>query len=396
MKILLVHNYYPVGGGEDSVVEEEWRMLEEAGHSVVPFFMYTKERGWRDFAISAICVIWNPAAYRKMRRTLRREQPDVVHCHNTFPLMSPSIYWACRKEGVPVVQTLHNYRLICANGMFLRKGSPCEDCSGRRFAWPAIRYRCYRGSVAGSMLLVAMQWLHRVSGTWRNGVQRYIALTDFAKSRFVESGLIPDEQISVKPNFIQDAGRPQAPALKRKQAVFVGRLCEEKGSELLVTAWIKAFGNSDGLDGYELLIVGDGPRRAETEAACLGRAQECRIRFTGSMPRNDVLDILQDSRFMVLPSIWYEGFPMTMVESFACGTPILAAQLGSMCSIVEENKTGLFFTPGNVDALAEKIGWAVTHDDAIEEMGRNARVQYEKHYTPPANYQHLLDIYKSV
>jgi glycosyltransferase involved in cell wall biosynthesis len=331
-----------------------------------------------------------------MRRTLRREQPDVVHCHNTFPLMSPSIYWACRKEGVAVVQTLHNYRLICANGMFLRNGMPCEDCSGRRFGWPAIRYRCYRGSVAGSALLAAMQFVHRVLGTWRNGIQRYIALTDFAKSRFVESGLIPDEKISVKPNFIQDAGRPESAAPKRKQAVFVGRLCAEKGSELLVEAWIKAFGNSDGLDGYELLMVGDGPRRAETEAVCRGRAQDYRIRFMGSMPRNEVLDILRDSRFMVLPSIWYEGFPMTMVEAFACGTPILAANLGSMSSIVEEDKTGIFFAPGNVDELAEKICWAVAHDEAIAEMGRNAREQYEKHYTPRANYRHLLSIYESV
>jgi glycosyltransferase involved in cell wall biosynthesis len=394
MKILVVHNYYPVRGGEDSVVEEEWKMLEGAGHSVLPFYMFTYERGLRDFLLSALCVFWNPMAYRRMRCTLRKEKPDVVHVHNTFPLISPSVYWACRKERVPVVQTLHNYRLICANGMFLRKGRACEDCSGRRFGWPAIQHCCYRGSLAGSVLLVVMQWVHRVLGSWSRGVTRYIALTDFAKSRFVQSGLLPDEQISVKPNFIQDVLSAKKALPRKKQAVFVGRLCAEKGSSLLIQAWIQAFEQSQGLDGYELLLVGDGPLRDEAEALCKGHAADYRIRFEGMRPREEVMTILQSSRFMVLPSIWYEGFPMTIVESFACGTPILSAAIGNMLSIVEEQRTGLFFEPGDIDDLADRIVWAVTHEAEMLQMGQKARMQYEQHYTPDKNLVRLMRIYE--
>ena len=327
MKILLVHNYYPViGGGEDTVVEEELVMLKKSGHTVVSFFMYTKERGLIDLVISSLCLIWNPFTYHRMRQKLKTEKPDIVHCHNTFPLLSPSIYWACKKEGVPVVKTLHNYRLVCANGLFLRQGSVCEDCSGKIFAWPAIRYRCYRNSFAGSVLLVMMQWAHRTMRTWKNKVDRYIALTDFAKSKFVESGVLPEEIISVKSNFISDPPSGEPLLSKMKTAVFVGRLWPEKGCCILVEAWITAFKCTAGLNGYELLIIGDGPDRAQAEALCDNNPEKMGIRFLGTLPRQKVLEILQTSRFLALPSICYEGFPMTIIEAFACGVPVISAK----------------------------------------------------------------------
>lgn len=395
MKILQVHNYYPViGGGEDSVVEEERSMLEQAGHTVVPFYMYTKERGWRDFAFSALCLIWNPVAYRRMRRILRAEQPDVVHCHNTFPLISPSVYWACAREGVPVAQTLHNYRMVCANGLFLRNGGVCEDCSGKAFAWPAIRHRCYRESFVGSVMLVLLQWIHRRLGTWQGKVDRYVALTGFAKSRFVESGVLPAEKVAVKPNFIDDPKVEGELVEKKKQAVFIGRLWPEKGCHVLVEAWIKAFKQTPGLNGYELLIIGDGPGRKRAEELCAGNPGDFSIRFAGTMPRPGVLAELKASRFLVLPSIWYEGFPMTIVEAFACGVPIVSAKLGSMLSIIEEGKTGLFFEAGNTDALAEQINWAIAHEAELETMGCNARAEYDAKYTCKINCNQLLDIYR--
>ncbi|NNJ71534.1 MAG: glycosyltransferase family 4 protein [Kiritimatiellales bacterium] len=395
MNVLLVHNYYPViGGGEDSVVDEERAMLEQAGHKVVPFFIYTKERGLRDFAMSALCLIWNPAAFRRLRLTLQSERPDVVHCHNTFPLLSPSIYWACRKEGVPVVQTLHNYRLVCANGLFLRNGSVCEECSGKTFPWPAIRYRCYRESYIGSILLVMMQWVHRLLGTWRNKVDRYIALTEFAKSRFVDSGVLPAEKVSVKPNFINDPCTSESAEPKKNQAVFIGRLWPEKGCHVLVEAWVEAFKRSPGLNGCELLIIGDGPGREKSEALCSGRPADYAIQFLGTIPRAEVLETLKASRFLVLPSIWYEGFPMTIVEAFACGVPVLSAKLGSMLSIIEEQKTGLFFEAGNIDQLVEKLVWAVSHEADMDRMGKNARVEFEKQYSTQHNCEQLLEIYQ--
>ncbi len=397
MKIIIVHNYYPIiGGGEDSVVQEERAMLENAGHTVVPFFMYTKERGILDFIFSALCLLWNPRVYVRMRRLVRHEKPDVVHFHNTFPLISPSAYWACKRERVPVVQTLHNYRLVCANGLFLREGKICEQCSGKIFAWPAIRYRCYRNSLPGSVLLVMMQWTHRLLGTWKNRVCRYIALTDFAKSRFVESGVLPREKVAVKPNFVDDPGEPDRSMVRRKQAVFIGRLWPEKGCHILVEAWMEAFKRLPGLNGYELLVIGDGPGRERAETLCDGRPDDFSIRFEGVLPRSEVLEKLKASRFLVLPSIWYEGFPMTIVEGFACGVPILSAEIGSMLSIIEGKKTGLFFEAGNTDCLAEQIIWAVNHEAEMETMGCNARAEYEARYTREENCSQLLDVYRDL
>lgn len=383
-----------LGGGEDSVVAEERAMLEQSGHTVVPFFMFTKERGITDFVISAISLLWNPVAYHRIRKIIQLEKPDVVHFHNTFPLISPSAYWACKKERVPVVQTLHNYRLICANGLFLRNGSVCEKCSGKIFAWPAIRYRCYRESLPGSCMLVMLQWIHRVFGTWRNKVDRYIALTDFAKSRFVNSGVLPDEKVLVKPNFIDDSIFEQPVSKKKKQAVFVGRLWPEKGSLLLVEAWMQAFSTSDDeLAGYELLIIGDGPERQKAEALCGGCPERYSIYFTGALPRQKVMEELSCSSFLLLPSIWYEGFPMTILEGFACGVPVISAQLGSMLSIIDEYKTGLFFEAGDAVRLADRIIWAVEHEHEVSEMGKNARAQYKKKYTLQTNVAQLVDIY---
>ncbi len=397
MKILFVHNYYPViGGGEDSVVEEECCMLKHAGHTVVTFFMYTKERNLQDFIFCALCLIWNPVAYRKMRRILQSEQPDVVHSHNTFPLVSPSIYWACKKEGVPVVQTLHNYRLICANGLFLRQGSICEVCSKKAFAWPAIRYRCYRNSLLGSTLMVLMQSIHRLLGTWEKKVDTYIALTEFSKSRFVKSGVLPEKRIFVKPNFISDRLMALKSLTKKKQVVFVGRLSPEKGCLLLIEAWIKAFQKTSGLSDYELLVVGDGPERRSAEELCNLFPKKFSIHFIGILSRTNILKILQNSRFLVLPSIWYEGFPMVIVEAFACGIPVLSAELGSMLSIVENNKTGLFFEVGNVNQLADKIVWAVTHEENMEQMGQAARHQFLREYSVLPNSRQLMYIYREL
>lgn len=397
MKIILVHNYYPViGGGEDSVVAEEQAMLEQAGHTVIPFFMYTQERRLRDYLLSALCLIWNPIAYRRLCNVLKNEQPDVVHCHNTFPLISPSVYWACQRYGVPVVQTLHNYRLICANGLFLRQGTVCEDCLGRRLGWPAIRYRCYRDSFCGSLLLVMLQWIHRILGTWSRKVDRFIALTDFARSRFVESGVLKPEKVCLKPNFVEDHVPGTCPVQRKRQAVFVGRLWPEKGALLLVEAWMNAYQQNPGLGGYELFIVGDGPQRAQAEALCNGHPEQYAIRFTGQISRDKVLETMRESHFLILPSVWYEGFPMTIVEAFSCGTPILAARLGSMVSIIDDRQTGLFFEAGGWKQLADQILWAVAHEDMMEEMGKNARRQYEDHYTQDANYKALLSIYSSL
>jgi glycosyltransferase involved in cell wall biosynthesis len=242
-------------------------------------------------------------------------------------------------------------------------------------------------------MLVLLQWGHRLLGTWRRKVDRYIALTDFAKSRFVESGVVSKEQITVKPNFIDDPCVSGGDISKKKQAVFIGRLWPEKACHILVEAWVEAFNRSSGLNGYELLVVGDGPERKKAEMLCGGVPENHAIRFVGTMPRDEVLKTLKASRFLILPSIWYEGFPMTIVESFASGVAILSAELGSMLSIISDHETGLFFEAGSPGQLAERIIWAVEHEAEIESMGCNARVVYEAKYTREKNCNMLLEVY---
>ncbi|QHI68065.1 glycosyltransferase family 4 protein [Tichowtungia aerotolerans] len=405
MKILFIHNYYPLqASGEDSVVDEERGMLESAGHEVMLFSMKTREGGVLNLLYCGLCAIWNPVAYRKIRGILKNIQPDVVHCHNTFPLISPSVYWACKKEKVPVVQTLHNFRLVCSNGLFLRESSVCEDCSGKRFPWPALKYRCYRDSLLGSLAMVLMLWSHRMLGTFKNTVDRYIVLTDFAKQKFADSGVIPVEKITVKPNFISRPDRlngevPDIPNVP--YALFVGRLCREKGADVLIEAWGRMLAQSTGMSNVDLLVVGDGPERGFLEAKAREMLRSLqmpaeKIRFGGHLPREQVLQLVSQARFMILPSIWYEGFPMTIVEAFACGTPMIASALGNMNSIIQDGETGVFFKPGDAESLAEKIIWALTHQPSMVEMGVRARQVFDSNYTPEKNLGQLIDIYRSV
>lgn len=405
LKILFVHNYYPLqASGEDSVMDEERQMLEAAGHEVVLFTIKTQEGGLLNLLYCGLCALWNPVVYRRIRSLLKEQAPDVVHCHNTFPLISPAVYWACCKEGVPVVQTLHNFRLVCSNGLFLRESSVCEECSGKLFPWPALKYRCYRGSFAGSLTAVMMQWVHRVLGTWKHKVDRYIVLTEFAKQRFVESGVLPADKLTVKPNFIKrmDAGADVEQDLTSKAyALFVGRLCQEKGADLLIEAWGRMLARSENESDIELLIVGDGPGRATLEARageilCSQQMPISKIRFAGHLPREQVLQLENRARFMILPSIWYEGFPMTIVESFSCGTPMIASALGNMLSIITDGETGRFFEAGNAEDLAEKMSWAITHESAMAEMGARARQVFDSKYTAEINKVQLLDIYRSL
>jgi glycosyltransferase involved in cell wall biosynthesis len=392
MKIALVHNFYPgCGGGEETVLYSEKAMLEKHGHDVVLFSRQLRDDAWFHFIHSALCLTWNPFMYRKMRRFLRMERPDLVHCHNTFPLISPSIYWACNREGVPVFQTLHNYRLICANAMFLRDNKPCELCLKTEFPMPAIRYRCYRNSLVGSLLMAIMIWLNKKIGSWKNRVSCFIALTDFSKGRFVESGIVSESKITVKPNFISDAYRDKAGEpvvqLPEKYCLFVGRLSDEKGVDVLISAWNAIEDTS----GYQLLIVGDGPERQHLESL----NKKSSAVFMGIKTRGDVDQLLKHAEFMVCPSIWYEGLPMTILEAFSHGTPVIASKLGNMEAMVEDQKTGLLFEAGCPHLLSDQIQRAITNEAEVKKMGLSAYEEYQNRYTEIENYRMLSQIYES-
>ncbi|HKS76286.1 MAG TPA: glycosyltransferase family 4 protein [Terriglobales bacterium] len=387
MKILLVHNTYQQPGGEDVVFEHERKLLESMGHQVQTYCRSNNEVDDSSLVKRLALVrntISNEQSRQQVSELLKKEKFDVAHIHNTFMVISPAIYAAFREAGVPVVQTLHNYRLLCPAATFYRDGRTCEECS-EQGVWHGARNGCYRGSKAATATVALMLTVHRKRGTWTDGVDRYIALSDFARQKFVGGGL-PAEKISVKPNFVH----PDPGARSNGQgsyAAFVGRLSAEKGLGTLVAAW-KILGNR-----VPLLIAGDGPIYGDLrkQAEQFGLSS---ITFCGRVPRQKAQEIIQGAAFAVFPSECYENFPMGVVESFASGVPVIASRLGALAEIVQDARTGLHFTAGSAEELAAKVEWAWTNPERMRELGRQARLAYEQHYTAERNYPLLMEIYQ--
>lgn len=387
MKVLLVHDHYrsSAPSGEDAVFRNERTLLERKGHTVIPFERFNDEIDDRGFAKRvglALEGAWSKRTHEDLSDLLRRTRPDVAHFHNTFPLISPSAYAACRDFGVPVVQTLHNYRLVCAGALLTRNGQPCEDCLGTTL-FPALRHRCYRSSLPATAAVVWMLARNRARAVYRTLVDRYIALTKFAAGRFVAGGL-PTGRIEVKPNFL-----PDAPPLGRgdgEYAVYVGRLSEEKGLRTLLDAW-------RALERFPLKIVGEGPLRHELEMRA--RDGNVDVEFIGFRPHAEVLDVIAGAAFAAVPSECYEGFPMVALEAYACGTPIVASRLGSLDEIVDEGVSGIKFDPGNATDLAAKITTLLADRHALRAMRTRTRALFDENYTAERNYARLLEIYQA-
>jgi glycosyltransferase involved in cell wall biosynthesis len=385
MKIVLVHNKYREPGGEDVVFENEKRLLERNGHSVISYVrsnMEARDESLLDQVSVARQMVWSSKTRREFAALLQRERPDIVHIHNTFMVISPSINYACREQGIPIVQTLHNFRLLCPASNFFRHGAICSECVDHSLL-RSVAHGCYRsrGATAAVALMLAF---HRAVDTWRTSIARFIALTEFARSRFVAAGF-PADRFVVKPNFADPD--PGARAGSGEYALFVGRLVENKGVYTLLNAWKQLSAQ------YPLQIVGDGPERLALEA----RARELRlssITFRGRLGRESVTEAIKGARFVIVPSTWYEGFPMCIAESFACGTPVLCSRLGAMAEIVEDGLTGLHFHHGDPQDQARKIAWAWNHHQELAEMGRAARRKYESHYSAEKNHALLMEIYQ--
>jgi glycosyltransferase involved in cell wall biosynthesis len=308
-----------------------------------------------------------------------------VHIHNFFSVMSPSIYYACREEGVPVVQTLHNYRLACPAASFYRDGKICEECVVRG-PFHAVKYGCYRESKLGTAALAAMIEVHRRKHTWTEMVDCYIALTEFAREKMIQAGL-PAEKIVVKPNFVLPDPGPRMG--EGDYALFVGRLVDLKGVGTLIKAWGKL------PNSIPLVIAGDGPFRPEMEKL-ISDLKLTNVDYRGRLSRQDTLDAMRGARFLMFPSEWYEGFPVTIAESFACGVPVICSRLGSMQEIVDDGRTGLHFTAGDATDMAEKVKSAWSNRDETNVMGLAARAEFEAKYSAARNFGMLTQIYEKV
>jgi glycosyltransferase involved in cell wall biosynthesis len=373
-RILIVHSAYQQRGGEDTVVEQEIALLRANGHEVRVYARDNEEIKTRTMAGVGRELLWSSRTVAEVEGVVQNFFPDVIHAHNTFPLVSPSLYWVASRLRVPVVQTLHNFRLLCPQAMFLRDGRVCEDCLGG-FPWSAIRHRCYRGSVAQSGALATMLGVHRALGSFRDKVTRYIALNEFCRHKFIEGGF-PEHKICVKPNFLQ---APDVGNSVRSGGVFVGRLAAEKGISLLLRAL-------DSLPTVTIDIVGDGPERA---VATSHRATRCH----GWLEREVVFGMMSSARYLVMPSLCYETFGLVAIEAFAHGLPVIASRLGAMAEAIDDGRTGLLFEAGSAPDLARVIAWAESHPDELRQMGINARREYEEKYTPEKNYRQLMAVY---
>jgi glycosyltransferase involved in cell wall biosynthesis len=377
MRVLLVHNFYQIPGGEDRVVQEELAMLAREGITVDLFSVHNDDiRGTLGGLRAALNVVYNPRARQALSETLKKFSPDVVHIHNFFPLLSPSIFDACLAVGVPSVMTLHNFRILSPGALL----HPTEALVGRSLSgscWWTVPRRVYRNSAAATAAVAAMIEFHKRAGTWSRKVGRFIALTEWAKQMFVEGGL-PADRIVVKPNCI--AGPPAFEVGRREGALFVGRLSEEKGIHVLLRAWKRS--------KYPLKIIGDGPLSHLVEQN-VGE----QIVYLGRQPADVVNREMGAARFLVLPSTGPDMFPLTIVESFSNGLPVICSDLPSLECLVEPGVTGLKFAAGDADALARHVAWASSNDATLDDMGLRARAVYQAQYTAEVNVARLLDIY---
>jgi glycosyltransferase involved in cell wall biosynthesis len=387
MKIAVVHNTYQQPGGEDVVVAAETELLQSRGHTVVRYSRSNDELAGLSRSGQLLTVrdlVYSDRSKQEFRRLLRAERPDVVHVHNTFMRISPSIFDACRDERVPAVQTLHNYRLLCPGWSLSRNGKVCEDCMTHSL-WRGVWHGCYRQSMLMTAAVALMLKTHRARGTWNDAVNGYIALTNFARKKFVQGGL-SEHNVHVKPNFlVDDPGERLSPG---RSVLFVGRLAPEKGVKVLLDAWRKIRTSAP------LVIMGDGPERASLEAAC-NSADMPNVTFAGRRSRPEIFEAMKHAALVVVPSTWYEGFPMTVVEAFACGTPVLCSDIGGLPEIVKDGRSGLHFRSGDSADLAEKLQVLLGDPKQLAAMGRAARFEFETKYTAETNYLQLMRIYET-
>ena len=382
MRVTIFHNRYIYRGGEDGVVDMEAELLRKAGHEVRLFIVDNRD----EIAGSALGALraglrarWSPAVYDRVTAFLKRESADVGHVHNFFPLLSPAVHAAISDLRIPVVQTLHNYRLLCANGMFLRRERPCEDCV-HRGPWNAVRHGCYRGSRLQTAVWAEQTVLHRRRGTWQRWVDLFTTPSEFARRKLLAAGL-PPERVVVKANPATDPGEP---TFGGRGAVFVGRLSREKGVHLLLEAWRRQ-------DGQPLTIVGTGPEEAELRRRA---ATIPGVRFLGQVDRDRVYAALREASFAVVPSIWYENSPIALAEAMACGRATVAAHPTALDEFVEHGRTGLLFDSGNVESLADACRTLLADPARAEAMGREARAYYEERLTPEASLARLVALYE--
>lgn len=390
MTVLVLHNRYRQAGGEDAVVDSEIRLLRSHGIKVYDCQLTneTKSEGMRERIQLGLSSTWSDFSYRLVKQLCAVVRPDLAHVHNFWMRLSPSVHLACQQSGVPTVQTLHNFRLLCTRADLSRDGHICQECIGKS-PWPGIIHRCYRDSLVASSVVARMIIANRTSHTWDTQVNAFIALSKHSRSKFIAGG-IPQSKIFVKTNFLDDIGEPRQTPSSSTSILFVGRLATEKGVDVLIRAWSRIRARKLG----RLAIIGDGPSRADLVriARSLGLSSDD-VEFMGARPYHQVLGQIAKARAIVLPSLCFENCPRTLLEAFCCGKPVIVSSLGAMDEMVRDGEIGLKFEPGNENALAECLSSILSDSALADRLGCNARREYLSQYTPEKNFEALSRIY---
>lgn len=383
LRILIVHNSYQQRGGEDAVAEAEASLLRAAGHQVQLYLRHNDELRAMSALAAGATALWSRRTARELEQLCAGRHPDVIHLHNTFPLVSPAPYWVAARLGIPVVQTLHNFRLLCPQATFLRDGRICQDCAGR-LPWRAVTHGCYRDSRLQSAVAAGALAAHRLAGTYRLPLAHYIALSHFCRDQFIAAGW-PAARVHLKPNFVAPSGTPAWDG--RAGALYVGRLSPEKGIPQLLAA-LPLLRQRSAQSGrpLQLRAVGDGPLGDSV-------AQALRHDYLGRRTPDEIRALLHRSQFLVAPSTCLETFGLAAVEAYSCGVPVIAFAHGGLGELVVDGVTGLLAAPGDVADLTAKILWAHAHPEQMLRMGRAAYQRYLERYTPQHNLLRLEQIY---
>lgn len=381
-RILMVHNYYQIPGGEDTVVANEKRMLEEHGHVVILYSRHNseiKQMSKLQKLGLPFTTIFNPRTYREIKNLIKQNQIDIVHVHNTLNLVSPAVYYAALKCGVPVVQTVHNFRLLCPGATFYRDGHICEDCVEHGL-WCAVKHKCYRGSRMQTLACVISTAIHRMTGVY--GKINYICLTEFNKEKLLKLKQITPDRVFVKPNFVESTGEIIPDWQRKNQFIFAGRLDKLKGIDVLLEAW-KLMGEN----APKLIVCGTGPMEewCNEFIAC----NKVNVELKGFVSNSEVRKLIANSRALILPTQWYEGFPMSIVEAFSVGTHVICSDLGNVGSIVEEGVTGYKFSPDSPKSIVEAVVRCKCLVDDIS-------TEFEGKYQAEKNYGILTSIYEEI
>lgn len=388
LRILLIHNYYgsAAPSGENFVVEAERNLLQSRGHNVLLFSKHSddlRNAGVVGLLKGAMSVAWSSGAGREVERTLAEFKPDLVHAHNTFPMISPSIFYKI-KQVCPSVLTLHNYRLQCPAAIPLRDSRVCTECIDQRSTAPSLKYGCYRNSRIATLPVAASVSLHNRIGTWRQYVDSFIVLSEFQKRMMISGGL-PSNKVYVKPNFYEGSPKVVSMAERGGYVLYAGRLSAEKGVQTLIEAW-RNWGES----APELRIVGDGPLRESLAS----KAKNLNVKFMGQRTHKETQLHISKASMVVLPSEWFEGFPMIVREAFALGTPIAVSRIGPLPDIIKDGENGVVFEPANVASLLQVCRDTVGNRSLLGLLSRGGRRSFLKFYNEDANYKLLMEVYK--